>query len=267
MALYAIGDIQGCFVTLQRLLERIGLDAGQDRLWLVGDLANRGPRSLEVLRWARALGDRLTLVLGNHDLHLIGRALRLRAPKRSDTLEAVLSSPDCRELIDWLRQRPLLHRDGPYVLVHAGLLPEWTLDEAESLAREAEDALRGDAVQEAFDALRGDGAARWSGTLDGVQRLRVVLRALTRLRTWSADGRACRGFSGPPEQAPEGCVPWFEVPDRRSQDAVIVCGHWAALGLRIQPGLIALDTGCVWGGSLTAVRLEDRAVFQEPFAD
>ena len=264
MSCYAIGDVQGCHVTLCRLLDRVRFDPAQDRLWLTGDLVNRGPRSLEVLRWARGLGDRVTTVLGNHDLHLVGRALGLRPPRKTDTLDPVLEAADGAELVAWLRERPLLHREGSFVLVHAGLLPEWTVRDAEALARETEGLLRGDRVRRAF---AGEGGNSWSSTLEGTRRQRMALRIFTRLRTWSpVDGRFC-GFSGAPEEAPPGCVPWFEGEHRRGQECTVIFGHWAALGFRMLPGLLALDSGCVWGGNLTAVRLEDRAVFQEPLAD
>ena len=162
MSCYAIGDIQGCHVTLCRLLDRVRFDPAQDRLWLTGDLVNRGPRSLEVLRWARGLGDRVTAVLGNHDLHLVGRALGLRPPKKTDTLDPVLEAADGADLVAWLRERPLLHREGSFVLVHAGLLPEWTVGDAEALAREAEGILRGDRVKKAFAGEGGLRAVKWA---------------------------------------------------------------------------------------------------------
>jgi bis(5'-nucleosyl)-tetraphosphatase (symmetrical) len=266
MATYAIGDIQGCHRTLERLLRRIRFDPAADRLWLVGDLVNRGPRSLEVLRWARGLGARARLVLGNHDLHLIGRVLGLRREKARDTLDDVLEAEDRDELIGWLRHQPFVHYEAPYLMVHAGLLPQWSPEDALELAAEAQSLLRGDDPRDVFQALR-DEPGRWRPGLPRRERLTHALRAFTTLRTCSADGRPCGGFSGPPEQAPHGCVPWFEAPGRRASAATVVCGHWATLGLRVRPNLLALDTGCVWGGSLSAVRLEDRAVFQERYAD
>jgi bis(5'-nucleosyl)-tetraphosphatase (symmetrical) len=262
MATYAIGDIQGCFRTLERLLRAIRFDPAADRLWLVGDLVNRGPRSLEVLRWARALEKRLSLVLGNHDLHLIGRALGLRRAKSRDTLDAVLEAPDRDELVAWLRRQPFVHHEEPHLMVHAGLLPQWSTPDALALAAEAHAVLAGPAPAPVFAALRGE-PGRWKPGLRTPERLQCAVQAFTTLRTCSANGRPCRGFSGPPEQAPHGCVPWFEAPGRRSATTTVVCGHWAALGLRLRPHLLALDTACVWGGSLTAVRLEDRVVFQE----
>jgi bis(5'-nucleosyl)-tetraphosphatase (symmetrical) len=268
MATYVIGDIQGCFTTLSRLLHRIEFDPGQDRIWLVGDLVNRGPRSLEVLRWARDLGDRLIAVLGNHDLHLLARAEGVRAPKSRDTLDEVLGAPDREALLDWLMSRPLLYRRDPFVLVHAGLLPAWSVHQAERLAAEVQSALDGgmrkDLLRRLFDKKE---PLSWDGNLTGLTRFKVIANALTRMRTCTPDGRMCLDFAGPPKLAPAGCVPWYEVTSRASRSATVICGHWAALGLRIQPDVIALDTGCVWGGHLTAFRLDDREVFQEPMAD
>lgn len=246
MATYAIGDVQGCATTLERLLVRIGF-AGHDRLWLVGDLVNRGPRSADVLRLVRGLGERAVVVLGNHDLHLLARAAGLEPAKRRDTLDDVLSAPDRAPLLDWLRTRPLLHRDGAWLMVHAGLLPAWTVDEAEARAREVEALL----AQGRLAELLGDSRPARS------------LRVLTRLRTCRDDGRLC-DFDGAPEDAPDGCQPWFSSPKRRSTEVTVLFGHWSALGLHLGADAIGLDTGCVWGRTLTALRLEDRAVFSEP---
>ncbi len=265
MSTYAIGDIQGCFSTLCRLLERIGFDPGRDRIWLVGDLVNRGKSSLEVLRWAKGLGSRLVAVLGNHDLNLLARSEGIRPRKSLDTLAEVLNAPDREELLEWLTHRPLLFREGPYVLVHAGLLPSWSVDRAEELAREAEELLRSEnrtALLEIF--YKKDGTLAWNDRLEGLDRLRVIIQALTTLRTCTMEGAPCPDYSGPPELAPAGCLPWFEIPSRANRSATIVFGHWANLGLRVQQGIIALDTGCVYGGHLTAVRLEDGTIFQEP---
>jgi bis(5'-nucleosyl)-tetraphosphatase (symmetrical) len=210
--------------------------------------------------------DHITVVLGNHDLHLIGRAYKLRREKPLDSLDDVLGARDRFELINWLRRRPLLHRQGRFVMVHAGLHPKWTPGLARSLAREAEAVLRGPDVEDAILAMRKK-APRWRPELPRKARLRVIIQTLTGLRACSKSGRVCNGFSGRPEDAPDGFRPWFEIPTRRSRGVTVVCGHWAALGLRVQRGLIALDTGCVWGRSLTAVRLKDRAVFQEPMVD
>jgi bis(5'-nucleosyl)-tetraphosphatase (symmetrical) len=266
LATYAVGDVQGCFVTLDKLLARIRFDPVRDRLWLVGDLVNRGPRSLEVLRWVRRMGDRVTTVLGNHDLHLLGRALGTRRAKPRDTLEEILNADDRDELIEWLRRRAFVHREGQYLIVHAGLHPSWTPAEAAALSREAEAALRGKKAKPLLASLADD-APPWRPTLGSKSRLRVAIRVFTGMRTCHSDGRPCSDYSGPPRWAPRGCIPWFDVPGRQSAKVTIICGHWAALGLRMRQHLIALDTGCVWGRVLTAVRLEDRRIYQEPLAD
>ena len=270
MATFAIGDIHGCYETLRRLLRRIEFDPRRDRLWLVGDLVNRGPRSLDVLRWAAELGDRLTCVLGNHDLHLLARAEGLAAPKRRDTLGPVLTAPDRDELLGWLRTRPLLHREGDHVLVHAGLFPSWTVAQAEGLAREVEQRLRGRnrAARRLLASAGARSDLRWrEHRLSPFRRARAALAGFVKLRTLTPDGRICADFSGPPAEAPRGCRPWFAVPGRRSAESLVIFGHWAAMGLRLEPGIAALDTGCAWGRQLTALRLDDSQPFTEPAAD
>lgn len=262
MATYAIGDIQGCFGALRKLLAAISFDSGCDRLWLVGDLVNRGPGSLATLRFVRNLGDAAITVLGNHDLHLLMVANNLAKPKRSDTLGELLAAPDREELLHWLRQQPLMHTDGEYAMVHAGLLPSWNLAKAASLAREAEAALRADDYRDFLAGLYGNQPDEWSDELSGVARLRVVINAFTRLRLCSRNGKMEFSHKAEPEKAPPGLLPWFDVPDRASRAATVIFGHWSALGLRVQTNLLALDSGCQWGGSLSAVRLEDRRVFQ-----
>jgi bis(5'-nucleosyl)-tetraphosphatase (symmetrical) len=241
MATWAIGDVQGCFATLTRLLARIKF-SDEDRVWLLGDLVNRGPASLAVLRWARSLGDRARAVLGNHDVHLLARADGSAGPKRRDTLDEVLRAPDRDALLDWLRMQPFVHRTQNRLLVHAGLLPAWSADDAEREARAAEEALR----------------AR--------RPLPPSVRAFTRLRTVYPDGRMNDEFSGPPGDAPERCVPWFAHPQRRSSDATVIFGHWAALGVHVSPTAIGLDSGCVWGHGLTALDLDGGALVSEPTA-
>jgi bis(5'-nucleosyl)-tetraphosphatase (symmetrical) len=261
MATYAIGDVQGCEEPLVRLLEHIAFDGRRDRLWFVGDLVNRGPDSLGVLRRVRALGDAAVVVLGNHDVHLLARAYGVGRVGRRDTLDAVLAAPDRDDLVEWLRARPLVHREGGYLLVHAGLLPAWSGADAERLAREAEAALRDETrTTQVLDAYYH--AASWDESLAGAARAGAVLAVLTRLRTCTPAGEVCDEFSGPPAAAPSGYVPWFAVPGRRSAGETVIFGHWAALGLHVTCDLCALDTGCVWGNALTALRLEDRAVFQ-----
>ena len=266
MATYAIGDVQGCHETLVRLLARIQFDRRKDRIWLVGDLVNRGPRSLEVLRWATDLGDRVTAVLGNHDLHLIARADGSAPRKNRDTLDDVLDAPDRDDLVGWLAGRPVLHHEDTTVLVHAGLLPQWTVPVAKGLARELEAAIADPDARRAVLSHRPE-SAQWDDSLRGADRLAVIRTAFTVLRTCTKEGVACLEDTGPPAQARRGCIPWFDVPGRRSADHVIAFGHWAALGLYIRPDVLALDSGCVWGERLTAVRLDDRAVFQEPAAE
>src|SRR3990172_2165361 len=264
MATYAVGDVQGCFTTLERLLRRIEFDPGSDRLWLVGDLVNRGPSPLEVLRWAKSMGKCVTAVLGNHDLHLIARAEGLREPRKRDTFDDVLEAPDRDALLEWLIGRPLFHREGDFVLVHAGLLPEWSLEDAEALAWEAQEALRSRRRYPLLESFEDDGASpRWDGDLAEPERLRLVVDAFTRIRTLRPTGELCLDFAGPPQQAPNGCRPWFDLCSF-PPGATAIFGHWAALGLHLGKNVIGLDTGCAWGGSLTALRLEDRQVFQEP---
>ncbi len=261
-----MGDVQGCARTFERLLERIAFDPGRDRLWLVGDLVNRGPDSLAVLRRVRALGSAAQVVLGNHDLHLLARAAGVRGPEAGDTLDGVLAAPDRDDLVHWLAAWPLLFRESGFVLVHAGLLPAWSLAEAESRAREVEQALAGD-LRQTLAMLSGKAPARWSERLSAADRLRFIVRAFTRLRLVDQAGHLAGGHKGPLETAPKGTLAWFDAHRRRPLDETVLCGHWAALGLRLRADVIALDSGCVWGGLLSAVRLEDRAVFQEPNAE
>jgi bis(5'-nucleosyl)-tetraphosphatase (symmetrical) len=267
LATYAIGDIQGCFRTFERLLARFGFNRRRDRLWVVGDLVNRGPRSLEVLRWMREHDDCATVVLGNHDLHLLARAAGIRKQKRLDTLDQVLAAPDARALLDWLRCQALLHREGNRVLVHAGLLPSWTVAEAARYAKEVETALRADNYVEHLAAMYEKGTPRWTRTLSGGPRLRAITAVLTRIRTCTPDGVPDYGYAGPVEQAPAGLIPWFRIPGRKSATHTIIFGHWAALGLHLEKGIVATDSACVWGEQLSAVRLSDGATFSEPNAE
>ncbi|HEV2851999.1 MAG TPA: symmetrical bis(5'-nucleosyl)-tetraphosphatase [Thermoanaerobaculia bacterium] len=264
MATYAIGDVHGCFETLKRLLRRVAFDPREDRLWLVGDLVNRGPRSLEVLRWAAEQDGRIVAVLGNHDLHLLARAAGVSGPKKRDTLDEILEAQDCGDLLAWLRSRPLVHREGETVLVHAGLFPDWTPAEAERLAREVEERLQGEKASKLLAAIDQKTPERWKDGLSGHERARAALAGFARLRTLEEDGRMCADFSGPPGLAPRGCRPWYAFPGRKSAGATVVFGHWAALGLKMGKGIAALDTGCAWGRELTALRLDDWRLFQEP---
>lgn len=262
MSIYAIGDIQGCHEELQRLLETIHFDPAQDALWFVGDLVNRGPGSLEVLRLVKSLGDRAVTVLGNHDLHLLAVAEGIGKLHSSDTLDGILNAPDRDELLHWLRHQRLLHAEGGHVLVHAGLLPQWTVAQAQALAREVESALRSDDYAVFLEKMYGNTPHGWDDGLEGYKRLRVIVNAFTRLRICTPQGEMEFRFKGEVENIPPGYLPWFEVPQRCSRDATVIFGHWSALGLKVEPGVVALDTGCLWGGPMTAIRLEDHRLFQ-----
>jgi bis(5'-nucleosyl)-tetraphosphatase (symmetrical) len=267
MATYAIGDVQGCFDALVALLAECEFDAARDRLWFVGDLVNRGSQSLAVLRFVRGLGDRATVVLGNHDIHLFALADGFGKRRKDDTFDDVLAAPDRAELLAWLRARPMLHVEAGYAMVHAGLLPAWSIGEAQSLAAEVETAFRGPEYRAFLAHLYGSQPARWTSDLQGADRLRVIVNAMTRMRFVTAGGEMEFHAMGRPDEAPSGYVPWFDAPGRANREVPIVCGHWSALGLLLRPDLLALDTGCVWGGSLSAVRLEDRALFQASCAE
>jgi bis(5'-nucleosyl)-tetraphosphatase (symmetrical) len=257
MATYAIGDVQGCCDELQALLAEIGLGA-DDKLWFVGDLVNRGPKSLEVLRFVRALGERATVVLGNHDLHLVTQHEGLARARKDDTFNDVLDAPDRTELVDWLRRRPMMHAADGYAMVHAGLLPQWTIGKALQLAHEVERALAAPDYRDFLANLYGSEPAQWHDALAGWNRLRVIVNAMTRLRFCTPDGRMDLRAKG--IKPPRGHRAWFDL--RPPDDRTIVCGPWSALGLRLRPGVAALDSGCVWGGHLTAMRLEDRKLYQ-----
>lgn len=260
---YAIGDLQGCADALDRLVDALPTDAP---LRFVGDLINRGPSSARTLHTVMAWGDRARTVLGNHDIHLLAVAAGVRKSGRSDTLDDILESPDRDDLLHWLRHRPLAIEENGFLLVHAGVLPQWTVDKTLELAREVEQRLQGPGWRDFVADIFGNAADRWHDGLRGIERHRVVINALTRLRFCTAEGvmdfKTKEGLG----HAPEGFMPWFDVPGRHSADATVVCGHWSALGLVMRPDLIALDTGCVWGGKLTAARLSpepaDRSVVQ-----
>lgn len=257
MAVYAVGDIQGCHDEFLALLDLIGFESARDRLWLVGDLVNRGPASLAVLRTVRALGDAATVVLGNHDLHLLALASG-RHPRRGEpALDPVLRAPDRDELLGWLATRPLVHRDAKlgWSLLHAGLPPQWTLADAEREAREAERTLS-ESPGDFFGHMYGNRPDLWSPSLAGYDRLRFTVNCLTRLRYVDAGGRTLLSLKGPLRDAPAGALPWFRHPARASRGERIVFGHWSALGYLFDDGILSLDAGCVWGGSLCAARLD-----------
>ena len=264
MALYAIGDIQGCHREFRDLLGLIGFDRSRDRLWLVGDLVNRGPGSLDVLRDVMAMGDAATTVLGNHDFHLLTIAAGHRKPHRGDTLDDILGASDRDTLTDWLMRRPLVAVDGDHVMVHAGLLPSWTAAQALALSREVEATLAGPRAHEFLGVLYGDEPRQWRDDLAGFDRLRVIVNACTRLRFCTADDTLELNEKRGPGSAPDGYAPWFAHPGRRSASSTVICGHWSTLDLMLTPNMMMLDSGCVWGGALTAVRLADRRVYQVP---
>lgn len=261
MSTYAIGDVQGCFDELEALLARAGFNPLHDRLWFVGDLVNRGPKSLQVLRYVRSLGDRAIVVLGNHDLHLITQFEGFERKRRDDTFDDVLDAPDARDLVDWLRARPMMHVEGRYAMVHAGLLPEWSVERAVALGKEVEAALRAQDYRAFLENMYGSKPERWDDSLAGWDRLRVIVNAMTRMRFCKASGKM--DFQSKGEKPPKGYEAWFDVRPERIEPA-IVFGHWSAMGLRLTERTLGLDTGCVWGGSLTALRLEDRWLAQVP---
>ncbi|KAB2931258.1 MAG: symmetrical bis(5'-nucleosyl)-tetraphosphatase [Candidatus Contendobacter sp.] len=262
MAVYAIGDVQGCHDPLLRLLDLLRFDPAADVLWLVGDLVNRGPHSVEVLRLVHGLGERAVTVLGNHDLTLLAVAAGRVKPKRKDTFHTILAAPDQGELLDWLRRRPLLHHDPAlgFTLVHAGLPPQWDLELAQSCAAELETTLRGPNCEDFLAHMFGGEPRRWRDDLAGYDRLRFIVNALTRMRFCAADGTLSLSEKGPPGGQEPSLLPWFAVPGRRNAGLNLVFGHWAALGYYRAPGIYALDSGCVWGNRLTAIRLDEPGV-------
>ena len=268
MATYAIGDIQGSYNEFRRLLDVINFNA-KDKLWLVGDIVNRGPDSLLLLRFLREINDAVVAVLGNHDLHLLVVAEGFAKAQPGDTLQGVLNAPDRDELLHWLRHQRLLHVSGDYVMVHAGLLPSWSVMQAANLPQEAESFLHNkdhEEFRKFCSHMYGNQPDQWSASLEGYERIRVIINAMTRMRVCTYDGRMDFTFKGRVEDIPIDYLPWFDVPGRASKEATVICGHWSALSLQVKSNLIALDTGCMWGGSLTAIRLEDRRVFQVPCA-
>lgn len=262
MALYVIGDVQGCYDELRDLLDLIRFAPATDRLWFVGDLVNRGPRSLEVLRLVRSLGASATFVHGNHDLHLLSLDAGHGKPRADDALDQVLAAPDRDELMHWLRAQPLMHVEDQFALVHAGLLPQWDVAGARERASEVEAAMRSPDYRAFFATMYGSEPASWSDSLAGAARLRVIVNAMTRMRFCTPQGTMEFHHKGGVVDAPVGYLPWFDVPGRRSASHTILCGHWSTLGLLRRDDLVALDTGCVWGGALTAIRLGDSALFQ-----
>lgn len=258
MAIYAIGDLQGCYDPFRHLLDKIRFDPEKDRLWLTGDLVNRGPKSLKTLRYVRSLGDAAVTVLGNHDLHLLALYNEVRYSRTHfDSLWKVLDAEDAAELMDWMRGLPLAHYDESIntLMVHAGLPPQWTVKKALKRAAEVEELLAGKRYLWVLKHMYGNRPTRWSGGLKGAGRTRFIINAFTRTRMIWPDGRLNFTHNGPPDKARKGLIPWFEAPNPRWEGTRIVFGHWSALGLRISDDLISVDTGCVWGRQLTAVKL------------
>ena len=256
MAIFAIGDVQGCFAELRHLLARIGFDPAKDQLRFTGDLVNRGPHSLETLRFIKGLGEAAVTVLGNHDLHLLAVAFGASKTKHKDTFGDILDAPDRDELLDWLRYRPLLHHADRFYLIHAGLPPQWNMGFATKCAREVEAVLQSGDCAEFFRQMYGNEPAQWSDELAGWERLRFITNAFTRTRYCDRHGRLDFKEKCRPGQQPHDLVPWFEAPNRRSQGAEIIFGHWSTLGFYAKNGCYGLDTGCLWGGELTALRLD-----------
>lgn len=257
MAIYAIGDVQGCYDELMGLLDKIRFNPGSDRLWFAGDLVNRGPKSLEVLRLVKSLGDSAVTVLGNHDLHLLALTQGNRSHYKHGSLEEVLNAPDCHELIEWLRHRPVMyhHEKRGYSLIHAGLPPQWSLATAIACARELEETLRGPGFHHYCQEMYGNEPDLWRDDLEGVERLRFITNAFTRLRFCTRDGRLSMRDKGAPGSQPSGILPWFEMPERATRNDRIIFGHWSTLGYKQTGNTWCLDSGCLWGGKLTALRL------------
>ncbi|MEJ2388631.1 MAG: symmetrical bis(5'-nucleosyl)-tetraphosphatase [Chromatiaceae bacterium] len=257
MATYAIGDIQGCYDELRRLLDRLGFDPAKDKLWLAGDLVNRGPDSLRVLRFVKSLGDGAVVVLGNHDLHLLALGAGNESHAKKTNLPEVLEAPDCEELLLWLRHRPLMHYDERkrFAMIHAGLPPQWDLAAALGCARELEAALRGPDCADYLHAMYGNEPSRWSEALTGMERLRFITNCFTRLRYCDADGNVSLKEKGAPGTQPPNLMPWYLAPGRATREVRIICGHWSTLGYRAEENVWSLDTGCLWGGQLTAIRV------------
>jgi len=264
MATYAIGDIQGCFHSFQSLLKKIQFNPALDNLWLVGDLINRGSGSLEVLRWVFDHQSSIVSVLGNHDLHTLVVAEGFVNAHLSDTIQPLLDAPDADTLLSWLRHQPLLHFANDHLMVHAGLLPAWTPSQAQLLGQEVHQALCADNYREFLKHMYGNQPVQWDEALTGWDRLRVITNAMTRLRICSQAGEMEFKFKGELSNRPAGYVPWFEIAGRASADTPVIFGHWSALGLHMANNVYALDTGCLWGGALTALRVDDKAVFQVP---
>ncbi len=255
MALYLIGDVQGCNEPLGRLLAQIDFSPSRDTIFLLGDLVNRGPDSAGVLRRLRRYGNAAQCILGNHDLSLLAVAHGVRAPGSRDTMDSVLKAPDRAALLDWLRERPLAIYAHGILMVHAGVLPQWTLPQTLELAHEVQQVMRSPDAPAFFTQMYGNEPTQWQDKLKGPDRLRLIVNTLTRLRFFNRDGSMELKVSAPPQRAPKGLVPWFDMPQRQTASTTVAFGHWSQLGLMLRPDVLSLDTGCVWGGRLSALRL------------
>ncbi len=261
--IWMIGDLQGCCDPLEQLLSHPKLTADPDaRFWFVGDLVNRGPQSLKTLHRLMALGDRCVALLGNHDLHLLAVAAGVRNLGKNDTFHDILTAPDAGDILDWLRHRKMAHFELDHLLVHAGVLPKWTVKKVLSLAGEIEAALQSSNWKKSLQKMYGNEPTRWKDGHTGAKRMRVIVNALTRLRMCDSQGHMMLSVKSSPKGRNDGLIPWFDMPGRQTKDVTVVFGHWSTLGLMIKPNLVCLDTGCIWGGHLTAMRLQDREVVQ-----
>jgi bis(5'-nucleosyl)-tetraphosphatase (symmetrical) len=262
MTTYAIGDVQGCHQRLLELLQRAESASAPVKFILLGDLVNRGPQSLAALRYIRDLGGRAKVTLGNHDLHLLAAAHGIRKPHQSDTITEILNAPDRDDLLNWLRQRPLAIIENNFLFVHAGVVPQWSAEQTLELAHEVETVLRGPNWIDFLREMYGNTPAKWDDSLTGTDRLRCIINVLTRIRFCKADGTMEFTIKEGNDAGLPGYMPWFDVPGRKTESVTVVFGHWSTLGLVVRPNLIGLDTGCVWGGKLTAINLENRQVLQ-----
>ena len=267
MATYVVGDIHGCFNTFRRLLDTFSFDETQDRLWLIGDIVNRGPASLSMLRWAQKHDHCLNMVLGNHDLHLLAVREGIVRTNAHDTLAEVLAAPDADVLCEWLRQRPLAHAEGKWLLLHAGLLPDWDTNRTLALAQEAAAVIGGAHWGDFAAEIYGDTPTRWDDSLSGNARWRTIVNVLTCLRICTPTGEMRLSYSGEVENTPNGYLPWFEAREKSPDKTTVIFGHWSALGFYQRENLLCLDSGCLWGRQLTAIRLEDEQIFQVPAAE
>ncbi|STZ76285.1 symmetrical bis(5'-nucleosyl)-tetraphosphatase [Bergeriella denitrificans] len=262
MAHYAIGDIQGCYDELAALLALLGFNHGKDTLWLTGDIVNRGPKSLQALQFAMQHPDSVQIVLGNHDLHLLAVGCGEASTKRSDTLGQILAHPDSGKMLEWLRHQPLMVRDGRHVMVHAGILPQWRIEQAQDLAQEVQAELRGGKYKKFFGKMYGNKPTAWHDALEGYERLRLITNVFTRMRALTYLNELDYDFKATLDKMPLYLRPWFRVPDRQNLSHTVIFGHWSSLGYMNENNIISLDTGALWGGQLTAVELNTREVTQ-----